>query len=119
MLSEGFPQWLTLCKLEEALIDNRQEEDFIFVVGSIASEPEIEGWLEYEDYIVVPYGPSMQAASGDQLGCWAREDFDQLDYSVYAFTPAADESGMILNGMVKATCPERYPLGTGHHEVAA
>ena len=118
-LSEGFPQWMTLCKLEEALVDNKQNEDFIFVVGSITSEPEIQGWLEYEDYILIPYGPKMQQASGDQMGVWTRDDFDELDYSVVAFCPASDESGMILNGMVKATCPARYPLGTGHHEVAA
>jgi len=110
-LREGFPQWLTLCELEAALIDNRQNEDFVFVVGSITSEPEIEGWLEYEDYILIPYGPKMQEASGDQLGVWTRDDFDQLDYSVVAFCPASDESGILLNRMVKATCPERYPLG--------
>jgi len=118
-LREAFPQWMTLCRLEEALIDNKQNEDFVFVVGSIASEPEIEGWLEYEDYILIPYGPLMQEASGDQLGVWTRADFDELDYSVVAFCPAADDSGIVLNKMVKATCPARYPLGTGHHEVAA
>jgi len=118
MLSEGFPQWLTLCKLEEALIDNRQEEDFIFVVGSIASEPEIEGWLEYEDYILIPYGPEMQKG-GDQMGVWTRDDFDELGYSLCAWAPVCDESGILLNAMVKETCPQRYPLGTGYHEVAA
>lgn len=110
-LREGFPQWMTLCRLEEALIDNRQNEDFVFVVGSIVGEPEIEGWLEYEDYILVPYGPLMQQASGDQIGCWTRDDFDELDYSVVAFCPAADDSGILLNQQVKATCPARYPLG--------
>ena len=117
-LREGFPQWLTLCKLEEALIDNRQNEDFVFVVGGVVGEPEIEGWLEFGDYILIPYGPKMQQASGDQMGVWTREDFDELDYSVYAFCPADDDSGMVLNRMVKVVCPERYPLGTGYHEVA-
>ena len=122
-LREGFPQWLTLCELEAALIDNKQNEDFVFVVGSIVGEPEIEGWLEYtardeitdevlQDYILIPYGPKMQEASGDQLGVWTRDDFDELDYSVVAFCPAADDSGIVLNRMVKATCPKRYPLGT-------
>lgn len=117
-LSEGFAQWETLCKLEEALIDNRQNEDWVFVVGSIASEPEIQGWLEYEDYILIPYGPEMQKG-GDQMGVWTRADFDELDYSLAAWCPAADDSGIRLNAMVKQTCPERYPLGTGYHEVAA
>lgn len=117
-LGEGFPQWMTLCGLEEALCDNRQNDDFVFVVGSIASEPEIQGWLEYEDYILIPYGPEMQKG-GDQMGVWTRADFDELDYSVVAFSPAADESGIRLNAMVKETCPERFPLGTGYHEVAA
>jgi len=67
-LSEGFPQWMTLCRLEEALCDNRQNEDWVFVVGSIVGEPEIEGWMEYLDYILIPYGPKMQQASGDQMG---------------------------------------------------
>lgn len=116
-LREAFPQWMTLCRMEEALVDNKQEEDFVFVVGSITGEPEIQGWLEYEDHVLIPYGPKMQQASGDQMGVWTRENFDELDYSVVAFCAASDESGMILNGMVKATCPERYPLGAGHHEV--
>ena len=115
-LREGFPQWMTLCRLEEALVDNKQHEDFIFVVGSIPSEPEIEGWLEYLDYVLIPYGPKMQQASGDQLGVWIREDFDELDYAVVAFCAASDESGILLNRIVKETCPERYPLGTGYHE---
>jgi len=109
-LREAFPQWMTLCRLEEALVDNGQHENFIFVVGGVASEPEIEGWLEFGDFIIIPYGPKMQQG-GDQMGVWARSDFDELDYSVYAFTPAADESGILLNAMVKETCPERYPLG--------
>ena len=109
-LREAFPQWMTLCRLEEALIDNRQNEDWVFVVGSITGEPEIQGWLEFEDYILIPYGPEMQKG-GDQLGVWTRDDFDELDYSAAAFCPAADDSGMVLNRMVKETCPERYPLG--------
>ena len=116
-LREGFPQWMTLCRLEEALVDNKQNEDWVFVVGSIAGEPEIEGWLEYEDYILIPYGPKMQQASGDQLGVWTRDDFDELDYSVYAFCPADDDSGMVLNKIVKVVCPERYPLGDTHKVV--
>ena len=110
-LQEGFPQWMTLCRMEEALIDNRQNEDWIFVVGSIVGEPEIQGWLEFGDFILVPYGPLMQHASGDQMGVWLRSDFDELSYSVYAFCPAADDSGMVLNKIVKVVCPERYPLG--------
>lgn len=110
-LGEGFPQWMTLCELEEALVDNRQNENWLFVVGSIVGEPEIEGWLECDDYVLIPYGPKMQQASGDQMGVWLRSDFDELSYSVYAFCPAADDSGMVLNRMVKATCPARYPLG--------
>lgn len=108
---EGFPQWMTLCKLEEALIDNKQNEDFFFSVGSVASEPEIQGWLEYEDYIIIPYGPQMQQESGDQMGVWTREDFDELDYSLCAFSPATDESGILLNGMLKELGSDRYPLG--------
>lgn len=110
-LGEGFPQWLTLCELEAALIDNRQNEDFVFVVGSVKSEPEIQGWLEHGDFVLIPYGPQMQQASGDQIGCWSRSDFDELEYSVVAFCPAADDSGILLNQQVKATCPARYPLG--------
>jgi hypothetical protein len=109
-LKEAKPQWDTLCQLEDALVNNKANEGFIFVIGSVASEPEIQGWLEFEDFIIIPYGPEMQK-SGDQMGVWGRSDFDQLDYSVVAFCPACDESGIILNKMVKETCPERYPLG--------
>jgi len=115
-LREAFPQWMTLCRLEEALIDNKQNEDWVFVVGSVVGEPEIQGWLEHGDFILIPYGPEMQKG-GDQMGVWLRSDFDELDYSVYAFCAADDDSGIILNRMVRETCPERYPLGAGHHEV--
>ena len=118
-IENAFPQWLTLCALEDALVDNKQNEDFVFVVGGVMGEPEIEGWMENGDFILVPYGPRMQHASGDQMGVWARDDFDELDYSVVAFCPAADDSGIVLNQQVKATCPARYPLGTGYHEVPA
>ena|GEM_PF-1916843 len=109
-LSEGFPQWMTLCRLEEALVDNRQNEGFVFVVGSLGGDEETQGWLEYEDWIIVPFGPENQKP-GTQVGVWRRDDFDLLENTVVAFSPAADDSGMVLNKIVKVVCPERYPLG--------
>jgi len=109
-LENGFRQWDTLCKLEEALVDNRMAEGWVFVVGSLGGDEETQGWLEYEDWIIVPFGPENQK-SGAQVGLWRRDDFDLMDYSVVAFCPASDESGILLNRMVKETCPERYPLG--------
>jgi len=110
-LREGFPQWMTLCRLEEALVDNRQNEGWVFVVGSLGGDEETQGWLEYEDWIIVPFGPDNQK-SGAQVGVWRRDDFDLLENTVVAFCAASDESGILLNRMVKATCPKRYPLGT-------
>jgi hypothetical protein len=100
-LLEGFPQWTTLTALEDALIDNDACDGFTFVVGTIAADPEVRGWLEHGDFIIVPYGDKRKS-TGSDVGVWFREDFDAMDYTVQAVAPAGPESGILLNAQMKS-----------------
>lgn len=97
---EGFSNWEQACALEDALIDTRQNDGWQFVVGRIDGDDETRGWLEYGDEIVVPYGPERKKAGSD-IGVWGRDDFDKLDYTVWALADAAPESGIVLNRILK------------------
>lgn len=101
MATEGFRQWDVTCALEDALIDSRQCDGWLFVVGSIADDPEVKGWLEYGDWIVVPYGPE-RSKRGSDVGVWHRRDFDELDYSITAMAEAGPDSGIKLNAIMRA-----------------
>ena len=90
-------QWEILCALEEALIEARVNKGWVFAVGRIDGDEETEGWLECEDWILMPYGPE-RAKVGSDMGIWAVNDFPGV---VWASTPAADESGIILNRVLK------------------
>ena len=91
-------QWELLCALEDALIDSGKNEGWTFVVGRINDDMETEGWLESEGWVIMPYGPK-RAERGSDMGIWKVEDFP--DCEVWAETPCAPESGMILNKYLK------------------
>jgi hypothetical protein len=97
----SFPQWDVLCAFEDALVENDAHKDWVFVVGSMDDDPEVRGWLEYEDWIFVPLGPEGKR-SGSDVGVWSREDFDELDIIIHAFAPATDDSAIHLNKIVRA-----------------
>jgi hypothetical protein len=99
-IENAFPQWDTTCAAEDVLIDNGVHKDWLFVVGTIADDAEVRGWLEFDDWVIVIYGP-IRKQSGSDIGVWARDDFDLLDYRVQAFTAAAPESGIILNAIMR------------------
>lgn len=108
-IGEGFPQWDVLCALEDALVENDQEKGWMFAVGSMAEDIEVRGWLEYEDWILVPYGPVRKGEGGD-IGIWARDDFNELDVTLHAFSPVAADSAIHLNKIVRAI--HGKPIGT-------
>jgi hypothetical protein len=98
---EGFPQWDTLCALEDALIESRVNDGWEFVVGRIADLSDVRGWLECEGWVVVPYGP-VGKESGSDIGVWNIVDFTtDVDYTEWARADAAPESGTILNRALK------------------
>ena len=98
---EGFPQWDTLCALEDVLIDNGVNKDWAFVVGRIADLPEVRGWMEYGDWVIVPLGPEGKQ-SGSEILAWDIIDFTtDVDYTAWARTEAAPGSGIILNRRLK------------------
>lgn len=99
-ISEGFPQWETLCALEDGLIDAKQAAGWCFIVGTLDSDPEVRGWLEYMDWVVMPYGPIRQQAGSD-LGLWTRDDFDELEYTIHALADAGPGSGIVINRLLK------------------
>jgi hypothetical protein len=98
---EGFPQWQTLCALEDALIDNGVHKGWTFVVGRIADLPEVRGWMECEGWAIVPLGPVGKQSGSDVLA-WNIVDFTtDVDSTEWARTTAAPESGIVLNRMLK------------------
>jgi len=103
-VTEHFRQWETLCALEQALVDARQEQGWVFVVGHTPLDAEANGWLEYEDWVVLPYGP-MRQQSGSDVGLWRCDEFydiyDGNGPEVLARTDAADESGIYINRQLK------------------
>jgi hypothetical protein len=99
-VTEGFRQWEILCALEQALIDTRQQQGWVFVVGHTPLDEEVKGWLEYEDWAIVPYGPLHQQCGSD-VGLWRCDDFYDSDPVILARTPAADESGIHVNRQLK------------------
>ena len=99
---EGFPQWQTLCALEDALIDNGAHKGWIFVVGRIADLPEVRGWMECDGWAIVPFGPEGKR-SGSEIGVWSIVDFEaDVDYTEWARTAAAPESGIDLHRALRA-----------------
>lgn len=99
-ITEGFPQFMTLCALEDALVECKQEDGWAFVCGCIFGDDETKGWLEHGDWIVVPFGPTLQQG-GYHGAMWTREAFDALNYQVWALTDCADDSAMVLNRMMR------------------
>ena len=97
---EGFPQWHTLCALEEAFIGANAYKDWTFVVGTVEDDYLVKGWLEYGDWIVVPHSPAD--ANGCNIAVWSRSDWDDREYCVRAVAPAGPESGMVLNAISKS-----------------
>ena len=96
-----FDQWDKLCALEDALVDTHNEEGFLFVVGSRMDDPEVKGWLEYEDVIILPLGAKGQS-KGRDVSVYSRECFDDGAYVIHAFSECADDSGIKLNKIVRA-----------------
>jgi hypothetical protein len=99
-IDDGCPQWEILCALEDALIDSRQNEGWTFVAGHIDGDDETGGWLEYEGWVVMPYGPERKK-HGTDLGLWRRDDFDELSPVVFAKAAAAPDSGIIINRQLR------------------
>jgi hypothetical protein len=97
---EGFRQWETLCALEQALVDARQERDWTFVVGHTPLDEEARGWLEHEDWVVMPYGKERRGGGSD-VGLWRCDDFYESEPEVLARTNAADDSGIHINRQLK------------------
>ena len=94
------PQWETLCALEDVLIDSGQNKGWTFVAGHIDGDDETVGWLEYEGWVVVPYGPDRKKGGRD-LGVWRRDDFDRLSPVVFATAAAAPDSGIVINRQLR------------------
>ncbi len=99
-IDDGCPQWEILCALEDALIDSRQNEGWTFVAGHIDGDDETGGWLEYEGWVVMPYGPERKK-DGTDLGLWRRDDFDELSPAVFAKAAAAPDSGIVINRQLR------------------
>lgn len=92
----NYPQWAKLCALEEALVGSDMHEDFNFAVGKVKDDPEIRGWLEHGDTIIIPLGPKGQD-TGTDVAVYHREVFDEMEYIVHAYAPASDDSAIFLN----------------------
>ena len=99
-IDSGYPQWEILCALEDALIDSRQNEGWTFVAGHIDGDDETGGWLEYDGWVVMPYGPERKKG-GTDLGIWRRDDFDILSPVVFATAAAAPDSGIVINRQLR------------------
>lgn len=104
MCEEGFHQWHVLCALEDAIVINKKNKDWTFVAGHIEDMPNVRGWLEYEDWIIVPERQGVVLA-------FSRDYLDSLKYDVVAFAPASDESAIVLNRIAKAINGSDYLLG--------
>jgi len=101
-VAEGYRQWEILCALEQALVDTRQERGWVFVVGHTLFDEDAKGWLEYEDWVILPYG-EMRRKAGSDVGLWRCDDFYRDEYSpvILARTDVADESGIYINRQLK------------------
>lgn len=104
MCEEGFPQWHVLCALEDALVANKKNKDWTFVAGHIDDMPDVRGWLEYEDWVIIPDKKGV-------VSIFDRDYLDSLAYDVVAFAPASDESAIALNRIAKAIHGKDYMLG--------
>jgi len=96
----GAKPWESLCALEDALIDTRQNKGWTFIAGQLPGDPEAHGWMEYQGWIVLPYGEEGRR-SGSEIGVWSKEDFAELEPVILATAPAADDSGIIINRQLK------------------
>ena len=110
MLSNGFPQWESLCALEDALIDAGQNKDWWFIAGDHPRFPEVRGWLEHDGCAIVPYGPDQQRDSGSQIGLWGCADWLEEAHTA-AMAQAAPESGIQLNAQLRAIGESGYRGG--------
>ena len=100
-IENGMCQWEVLVALEDALIEAGLNEGWTFVVGRIEGDAETKGWLEHGGWVFLPYGPERRT-SGSDVGIWQVGDFhDDIDCVYWAETPAAPESGMLLNRYLK------------------
>ena len=99
-IDDGHSQWEILCALEDALIDAGQNDGWTFVAGRIEDDGETRGWLEHDDWVVMPYGPERRKA-GTDIGLWYRDDFDALSPVVFATAPAAPDSGIVINRQLR------------------
>lgn len=105
-------QWAILCALEDALIDTHNQEGWMFVVGRLAEDEEVEGWLEYDGWVIMPYGPKRATELGSDVALTTVEDFYEQELEDWARTPVADDSGIILNKVLKEKFYINKSLGT-------
>ena len=110
-------QWDTLCALEDALVDARQNDGFTFVVGKMKDREEVRGWMEYKDVILVPYGPKDQNLHNSDVGVYSREEFDAMEYTIHAMAEAADDSGIVLNFQLRETTGHPMDYNGDVHEL--
>jgi hypothetical protein len=94
----GHTNWELCCALEDGLIETRQNEGWTFVAGRLAGDKETTGWLTYQDWVVLPYGPERKK-SGSDIGIWHESEFEYE--AVYATAPAADDSGIVINAQLR------------------
>jgi hypothetical protein len=96
-----YPNWDKLCGLEDDLIASGEGKGWTLVLGKAARLDEVSGWLEYGGWVVVPYGPRQQEASGNDFGVWSRDEFyEEYEPVISARAPAGDESGILINRQV-------------------
>jgi len=100
-VENGASQWDKLCALEDALVDSRKQKGFMFIVGERAGDPEVRGWLEYGDLIIVPFGPVRQE-SGADIGVYDRHRFDNKPYTIHAMTKCDEDSAIHINRQVRS-----------------
>lgn len=107
--------WLTLCFLEDDLIELGWEKGWSIVVGSLDEgqpivsrldpvpsyngwESGLYGWAEYGDSVILFNGAENRAKTGDDLFLYSASDFlEDFRPSVAADSAFADYSGRRLN----------------------
>ena len=99
-VENGSSQWDKLCALEDALVDHRKHNGFMFVVGERNNDIEVRGWMEYSDLIIVPFGPERQK-KGMDVGVYDRSVFDSKPYTIHAMTPCSEDSAIHINKQVR------------------
>ena len=97
-------QWYVLCALEDALIDAGVNNGWLFVVGRLGSDQEVQGWMVCDGWAIVPFGPARSKSTGYHLGVYELSGWTaEVEPDVWAATPAEPESGTILNRALRAS----------------